>query len=400
MFISINMKKTFITILSLVCTLSIANADDESIEFSGFARAVLGHLNEENLSFLGYENDYSFGEQSLFAFRANASLTDKISFVAQAIAHTSEVRDSGIQWLYVDDRPSNDLSFKLGRQRAPFFTYSDVIDVGFAYPWITPPAQVYTNYIFSEFDGVLARYDFSLENVSGSVESYLGNYDGNISIYGQELEAKLDYLFGFVSTLSFNNFTITAAITQASVEVGIPELQTLKDILDSLNFVESANELNIDDIVRYYRVGASYNSVDFFVESELTRIESDTPIIPSVTSSYLTLGYNFAPYSVHATFANSDAKYQQVNNQIPLGFNPQLDALHFGFQQVFDSFPVDNLRSFTLGARYDLKYDLAFKAEVSFLNGNDNERAFFEIKDPAYPERKAVLLQLAVEWVF
>jgi hypothetical protein len=41
-----------------------------------------------------------------------------------------------------------------------FLNCGDIIDIGFAYPWITTPQQVYTTYVFSSFDGVLVSYEF------------------------------------------------------------------------------------------------------------------------------------------------------------------------------------------------------------------------------------------------
>ena len=151
---------SYVTVMLLSFAGHTAAVAKQDLEFSGFGRVVGGAITDKDLSFSGYDDSLSFEQQSLIALRADYSMSDNISLVGQVIGHSADTRDSGIQWLYINYRASNNLAFKLGRQRIPFFTYSDVIDVGFAYPWISPPLQVYTDYVFSEFDGISSRYDF------------------------------------------------------------------------------------------------------------------------------------------------------------------------------------------------------------------------------------------------
>ncbi len=397
---SLKKIKVSLVIVALIITSGFSTAAEPKIEFSGFARAVVGHLNDDNLVFLGYDEGYSFSEQSLFAFRADASITDKISVIGQALVHSSDVRESGIQWLYLDYRPTQDWSFKLGRQRIPFFTYSDVIDVGFAYPWITPPIQVYANYLFSEFDGAMGRYDFSTKSVSGSLEAYVGQYKGPIVQSGQRLDADIEYVAGLYSKLNYKNFTFSAAYHEGKVKVDIPEFKEFQDLLRMFNFITTANELGINNRARFIKLGVSYNSFDYFIESEFSKITSGSAFIPKVNAGYLTLGYNLYPFTLHATIAHSDAGYSEPVNEVPLGLNPILDQVHLGFEAIFMSLPIDSLTSLTIGSRYDWKQNIAFKAEVSFLKGENNKRAFFTVGDPTIEEREAVLFQLAAEWVF
>jgi len=314
--------------------------------------------------------------------------------------HTSATRENGVQWLYLDYRPTQDWSFKLGRQRIPFFTYSDVIDVGFAYPWITPPIQVYANYLFSEFDGVIGHYEFSTKSLSGSLEAYAGQYDGPIAQSGPPLDAEVEYVVGLYSKINYKNFTLSAAYHEGKVKVEIPEFKEIQDLLRMFDYVKTADELGINDTVSFIKLGLSYNSLNYFIESEFNKITSDSAFTANVNAAYLTLGYNFYPFTVHATVANSEARYNDPVNEVPFGLNPILDNVHLGVKQIFMSLPIDGLTSFTIGGRYDWKQNIAFKAEVSFLNGDKNERAFFNVKTTAIEERQAVLLQLAAEWVF
>jgi len=78
----LNRLKASLFIVGLIITSGFSQAEESKIEFSGFARAVVGNLNDDNLIFLGYDNGYSISEQSLFALRADAPISDMISVVA------------------------------------------------------------------------------------------------------------------------------------------------------------------------------------------------------------------------------------------------------------------------------------------------------------------------------
>jgi hypothetical protein len=126
---------------------------------------------------------------------------DSLSVVAQAVVRPSGKRDSEIQWLYVDYRPTSDWSFKLGRQRIPFYQYSEIIDVGFAYPWISLPQEVYNPFLFNDYDGLLASYEFSSEQFFGSIDAYYGGYQGDVFLGPYTYETDVNNLVGLAANV-------------------------------------------------------------------------------------------------------------------------------------------------------------------------------------------------------
>ena len=93
-------------------------------------------------------NSISIDNESLIGLQADYQIIDDLAITGQLIGHSGNKRDSGIEWLYLTYTPSNTLKFKLGKQRTPFLSYSDVIDVGYAYPWATLPQQTYPRHFF------------------------------------------------------------------------------------------------------------------------------------------------------------------------------------------------------------------------------------------------------------
>ena len=146
-----------VCILSLIIVAtahhSTALADiSERVEISGFGRIIGGYLSTDSAKYEKYTNSIDFSQQSLLAVQGDVRITDHLSLSGQLLAHASSQRESGVEWLYLNYEPSANWRFKIGKLRTPFFRYSDVLDVGFTYPWISAPQQVYSGFLFSNYE--------------------------------------------------------------------------------------------------------------------------------------------------------------------------------------------------------------------------------------------------------
>jgi hypothetical protein len=63
-------------------------------------------------------------------------------------------------------------------------------------------------------------------------------------------------------------------------------------------------------------------------------------------------------------FAKNKSKYGALVNEIPVGFEPQLDALEFGYQSIFKALPLFDSQSITLGTRWDFKSNGSLSTQV------------------------------------
>lgn len=393
-------------LLSSSCLLSVTadevkeTYDEKKFNFSGFARVVTGKLDEKHAEYRGYDSDISIRQQTLLGLQADYTFTDNISITAQVVAQNGDERESGIEWLYLTYAPTEAIKFKLGRQRTPFFNYSDIMDVGFAYPWINLPQQVYSSFFFSHFDGVLASYEFANKNILSSIEAYWGVFDDDIYIANQEVAADVDNLHGVIGNLSYGNWAFRSSFHQGTADVNLPQLASFQEQLNQFGFIESANSLRGDGTARFYQFSANYENIHYFIRSEITKVEADFLIVPNMESAFLSVGYNFYPFTTYLSFATNNNKYGEPVNEIPMGVSPVLDQLSLGYLSTFSQLPDDSSKSISIGARWDYQTNLAFKAEITRISGDNNARAFFNITNPQSFDQSAVLYQLAAEWVF
>lgn len=391
---------SYIGIFLTLCFSQLVYSEEEKkLEFSGFARLVLGYLDESNATYLGYDNSLSLSQQSLIALQADYQISNKLSLTAQVIGHSGKERDSGVEWLYFTYEPNRFSQIKLGRQRTPFFNYSDVIDVGFAYPWITLPQQVYSSVFFSTFDGVLGSYEWNYQGVILNVEAFWGSFNGDVVSSGAEIQANINDLQGAIFNVTYDNFNFRTAYHRTDAFIGLDDLTDFRNNLDLFGFTESAESLSPNGEIEFFQVGASYETLDYFLRSEITGIRAESNVVPNINSFFVSAGYNYFPYTSYISYGKTNSRYGDPVNEIPVGVNPQLDGLSAGFDFIVSQLPFDSSESITIGTRFDWLTNLAIKAEVTWIIAEQGSTANFSALNDDF-DRQAPLYQLAVEWVF
>lgn len=342
-----------ILLSSLLATSSIALAEEDKLEFSGFARVILGYLDDENAEYVGYSNNISINKQSLFALQADYKFNDDFSLTAQGIAHTGEQRQSGLEWLYLTYQPNNALQVKLGRQRIPFFNYSDSLDVGFAYPWLTLPQQFYDSAFFATFDGILANYEFSINDLLINYEGYWGRFDGTIYTSDTEIDTKAVGLYGVNVSVSYENFTVRASYNKGDASIEQTEVEEFSQQLRQFGFINNANWLNTSGLIQFYHFSVNYENLDYFFRSEVSKLVGGSGLLPDINSFYVSAGYNFAPYTAYISYSKKDLYYKHAINEIPYGLSPGLDMLAGGYDAITTTFADDQSTGIKIGTRWD-----------------------------------------------
>lgn len=392
--------KCLFAVVGFTPLLSLAAPSPDRLEVSGFGRVVGGYLNTGEVSFEGYDNSVAFDNQSLIALQADFKVTDTLSLTSQALAHSGEERKSGLEWLYVTYEPSQHWQFKGGKMRTPFFRYSDVIDVGFAYPWITAPQQLYSSFLFNHYTGLMAGRRDAFGKFRTSLEFHYGEFDD--ATYFQELvvPTKVDRLRGLVLNVDYDlNWRFRAGYFAGYVNLGLDsELEQFVDTLAMLGFTQSATALASQGDVDVYQVGVNYD--DFFYSFGAEWISIQPEVLGNDTNSfYVTLGLNFQPVSLHLTYAQLQGdKYAE--SDIPVGVSPQLDTLSAFYNNVTSYLQTEDLDSLSLTARWDPLLNVAFKAEATYYEGGVGNNSFAIDTPTAKFDDQATLYQLAVEFVF
>lgn len=372
---------------------------DATFKVSGFGRVIAGYLDTDEATYLDYSDDIKFDSQSLAALQVDWQTMDNLSITAQLLAHSNSDTDSGIEWLYLTYHINDNWQIRAGKQRTPFFHYSDVRNVGFSYHWINPPQQLYNGVLFPTYEGINANYRFGNEAIQASVEAYWGRYNDTYEIAETRIKPEVKNLHGFIGRIQRQNLMFTLAFHRGDIDVTLDNLVAFTGLLRSAGYNVSADSLSPVGGVEVLTTGLSYHSFDYFAEAEVMKLVGEPTTFPDMIGAYVTTGIYSPPMTYHVTLATSSASYSKPVNEIPLGLAPELDMLALAYDTVFDQLMRDSLNSLAVGIRYDFNEHFALKADVSLLRGQGKQRSFFDVRDEQF-DNAATLYQVALEWVF
>lgn len=102
----------------------------DNVRINGFGNVVMGVTSSDD-TFLGYDDNPDFSNESLFALQVSSDISDKLSATAQVLGRGSEDFDVNFEWAYLSYKISDSLTLVAGRSRLPLFTYSSSLDVGY-----------------------------------------------------------------------------------------------------------------------------------------------------------------------------------------------------------------------------------------------------------------------------
>lgn len=396
--------------LALATASSSAIAANDIFQVSGFGRLVIGKLDTKQAGFQGYSDHPSISPDSLLGAQINAYANEYLSFTAQGVMRANDDRESDIDWLYATYQPSTNLSFKAGKMRMPFLMNSDVSDVGYAYHWISPPRQIYNAFLFPTFKGIDIAWGNSGELFDSTLEVYYGETSSNVDFNDYSTTYDADPLRGLIGKIHYGNIELRTSLHQAEFNVALPEFDALANAAQSLgNYPATVSSLSSKSDMQVIQVSARYDNFDYFGSAEWVYIDPKlNTFIPEINSYYITGGYIIDAVTLHLTFAES--KFDFVN--FPTELNDALsnmspnDPRYAGTQQLVGGIQsiealrvADSLRSWTLGARWDIEPGVALKADITLLQGKKGDQAMFDSFGEDF-DHKAYLYQVALDWVF
>lgn len=231
---------------------------EENITFSGFY-SLRGGKSSSNTDYAAnfdtvstIEPDWNIQNGTLFGIQALYTLNDKMSSQVQFVARGSDDFKVTLELGFLEYELTESSSFRVGRLRPTIYRLSEYLDVGFAYPWASPPAEMYGIFPYSAYQGVDYRYWTSYGDWDFKINPYVGFTEGRGvitspkgSFYGVDLQANYkDFIFRLGASngrLKFVNGAIEKSINalingKNLIENAPPELNVKQPgIVDLIN---------------------------------------------------------------------------------------------------------------------------------------------------------------------
>jgi hypothetical protein len=366
-------------------TLGIAGSDNDRVDFATSVLKPNG---------VGYTRDWSVNVDSRVGVQLSYLPTDKFSAVIQII---SEQRydnswDPEVEWAFLQYDFTPNLSLRAGRVLLPLYMFSEYRKIGFALPWVRPPAGFYSVPI-NNTDGLAILYQHHIGELNYKFYGLYGQDDSK-SPGGTVSKARE----GLTLSNTFDYKDATFRLAYSRVKLTIEDLDDLFAIYRSFGPEGEAiyDEFKVRD--REYSVlalGGWYDPGKWFVGGEWSRAYTETFIQPG-NSWYVTGGYRYKEFTPYLIYSESRLSHGSI---------PQLSGPPFmvaGLNNLLGEIlrPI-NQSTVTVGTRWDFAEHAAFKVQLDHIKTENNSNGNFINVQPNFDRGDSVnILSFTVDFVF
>lgn len=256
----------------------------------------------------GVDNHLGFNSDTVAGIQFDYKLDDKLNAVVQLQTEGKDEYQLNTPWAFLRYKLTPTTTVRAGRMVSPLYLYADSIDVGYTYPWVRPPVEMYST-ASPHFTGVDLIQNFTVGSTNNSVQILFGDSDGSVS----GISVKSDYTVGLFATFNYDAWTFRAG-------------ENFSDNLSINNLKQYA------DTIGYLSASLRYDNGALLWLTEARRIDTGKKIellLPHSDGFYTTLGYQidkFLPYATVAKAYTTDevagaTQYSQQSIGLGLRYN-------------------------------------------------------------------------------
>lgn len=295
--------------ICLASTSAFALEQGEAL-INGFGTVGVTHLGGEDdgrsYGISGQTNDSWRGDQlSKFGAQLTYGVTDSVGLTLQTTAKAyGDEWKANLEWAYLSWQSTDNLMMRFGRLRTPVYMYSESIDVGFSYPWLRLPDEVYSQIQLSNYEGADIVYNLPLSFATLSFQLAGGiAKNRDYYIYDEEFDIDYDNVFGSSVSLATNDFgTFRVGYVEADIDTEISGSFT-----DIFGNPGTATLLALDkDKGKFTSIGYQYDNGTWLTANEWTSRVIENDGSNSTDSFYLMGGRRFGDFLAHVTYAQLD----------------------------------------------------------------------------------------------
>jgi len=337
---------TPLTALLLGCAVAsgqaVAAGWTDRISIGGFASTNYNRT-DSKIPFNGEENvghdDKGSWSGTRIGLNINAQINNRFRFASQFFASKAEGFGLQVDWAFTDLTLTDELSLRTGKVKFPAGLVNEYSEVGYAMPWIKPPAVIYTEL------GAPNGPQMTRESYTGA--SLLGNLGVEDWTLGADLFGGEIALEG-ATVRELGGLSLTADWDDTVLFKATAYQGTMHS--DTSTPMEGKKHSAL-----LYGVKADWNDIIVYAErGDITMGDLDEM---KATSWYTTVGYQIGKLLPHLTYQS--------------------------YEQGKGSLQEDQQSTITLGLRWDFMPSVALKAELSQINTDKGVGLFPQGSTPA-----------------
>jgi hypothetical protein len=286
------------------------------------------------------------------------------------------------------------------------FSLSDHRNIGYAYPWMRPPHEVYSTIPYYHFDGADITKKFSIDDGYLSVKIY-GGYSFNqlptqtAGIHNQQSPAtgaNISYEKGYwQARVGYTYATITseAPIQDIVTPINSPALvqawPTIRQIIPAITMRGKQ--------YHFGSAGLTYDDGIWLTQMEAAYIHSNTLWSPTRASAYFSLGRRFSTVTLYSLLGIAKSFQHDINIPSPLVASPALLSEKQQLSGILNNNAI-NEQSISIGTRWDFYENMALKTQWDhyWLGNNGPQQWQQSVGSPA--PNTVNVMSVGIDFIF
>ncbi len=380
--------------------------------FGGFGTVGVVHADTTEADFTtsvlrahgaGHTRRWSPDVDSRLGAQLGVTLDKQWSGVIQLV---TEQRRSGsyrpqLEWANIKYQATPDLSLRIGRIALPIFLAADYRKVGYAYPWVRTPVEVYGAVPNSSSDGADLSYRWQAGGVKYVTQAMYGRTELRLN---EENVVKGRRLAGVSHTAESGALSGRIGVFTGEMTVNIGD-----DLFGGLRQFGAPGLALVQkyeiDHKRFSAItaGANYDPGDWFVMGEVGRFNAHSFLGKTVTR-YFSAGYRIASFTPYVAYASVDAKSPTRDPGLSTAGLPPphaqaARALNAGLDALLKTIPIQT--TLTAGVRWDVRTDMALKLQYDRVKPRDGSRGTLLVLQPGFRSDTSInVASFALDFVF
>lgn len=405
---SSNRKKNHLALaIAFLLTAPLATAAD--VNFSGFLSVGGGMVDDKDaVGYGGYSEDDLTFDRNLLGLQVTGQVNEKVTATAQLIARSNNDYQVDAEWAYLSWQANDSVKVRAGRLRTPFYMYSDFLDVGYSYTWITPPQEVY--YLpFNNVDGIDVYLTGTLGIFDTSLQAYFGSFTDELTFGGAQADAETRNQMGLSGTIGKDWWTLRAAYHQADLTVDVSNslvdkatgttIGSFANTLRAFGFGSNADRLLVeDDDVTFTEIGLNIDTGRFVAAAEHVEFDPGDALLSKNIREYVMAGVRAGDWLFHITASKAKDEVSHPEAGIPAGqalpVVGSTDVLIRTLQAIAQSQVVER-DVLTFGVRWDVTTGTALKFQFDDVDSPD-----VTLPDASVVSGQQKVFSVAVQTVF
>ncbi len=376
-------KLSYLALTGLILG-SIPLAQAEDIKFSGFLSVGGGFVDDaDSIAYKGYDEEDLTFDHNLLGLQFSGKISDKLTATAQLIARSTDNYTVSSEWAYLSWQMSDNTKIRAGRLRTPFYVFSDSLDVGYSYAWISPPQEVYS-VPFNNLDGIDIYSTGTLGSFDTSIQAFFGGFEDELNFGGVLATTKTRNQMGVAATLGKDWWTLRVAyhntdlwVDVSGVPLGNTTIGGVAQTLTNFGFAKNGDDLLLeDDKGTFADVGLNIDTGTFVAALERTELEIKYSLLAKRIREYAMGGVRFGDFLAHVTFSRSKDEIMHPEAGIPAGGSTNV---LIGTLQAIAKAQVETRDVITLGLRWDVTSGTALKFQVDDVDDSKGDQKVFSV---------------------